>query len=426
MSDALAISAVSFVLQYYLFNLYSTVSAEFGGNVQVSSLAPDMAQALVTGATSPQPRVNLFLHQVTFNPSWRNVGLPSLAADGATRLKNPPLALDLHYLLTAYGTVDWQAEALLGYALLMMHQNPVIARADITAAFNALPGGTILPPYEPGNPVSSFLAASGLADQLEMIKITPATLGREEMAWLWTALKADYRPTFPFQVSVVLITPPVQTTFSFPVISVSLTAQPGPPAQLLQVAPPTGVAVPASGDTVTITGLSLAGATQVTLTNARLGIDHSVAPTSVTDTTVKFVVPPDTAANPMPAGTYELSLLLVDPNGNQQRTGTIQLAVAPVIVTATATTTAANTTVNVTCSPNVTPAQSVSFILDSLSAPAQPIPLTTNSLNFQFTPPLIAGSSHVMRLQVDGISSQVNLISPLPAAPPYFKPTVTV
>jgi hypothetical protein len=80
----------------------------------------------------------------------------------------------------------------------------------------------------------------------------------------------------------------------------------------------------------------------------------------------------------------------------------------------------------VTCSPNVTPAQSVSFILDSLSAPAQPIPLTTNSLNFQFTPPLIAGSSHVMRLQVDGISSQVNLISPLPAAPPYFKPTVTV
>ena len=38
-----------------------------------------------------------------------------------------------------------------------------------------------------------------------MLKITPSTLGREEMAWLWTALKADYRPTFPFQVSVVLI-----------------------------------------------------------------------------------------------------------------------------------------------------------------------------------------------------------------------------
>ena len=51
-----------------------------------------------------------------------------------------------------------------------------------------------------------------------MIKITPATLGREEMAWLWTALKADYRPTFPFQVSVVLLQPQQNTSLALPVL----------------------------------------------------------------------------------------------------------------------------------------------------------------------------------------------------------------
>ncbi len=73
----------------------------------------------------------MFLHQVTPNTAWRNVGLASLAPDGSTQLKNPPLALDLHYLLTAYAGADTEAEALLGYAVLMVHENPVLARNEI-------------------------------------------------------------------------------------------------------------------------------------------------------------------------------------------------------------------------------------------------------------------------------------------------------
>ena len=87
-----------------------------------------------------------------------------------------------------------------------------------------------------------------------MIKITPATLGREELAWLWTALKADYRPTFPFQVSVVLIEPQLPASAALPVLSRNIVAQAGPPAQLLSVEPPTGQAAPALGDTVIVTG----------------------------------------------------------------------------------------------------------------------------------------------------------------------------
>jgi len=131
MSDALAISGVSAVLQFYLGNMYSNLSAQFGGTIGLSAQAPDLVQARFASPTATENQVNLFLHQVTYNAAWRNVQLPSLDADGKTLLTCPPLALDLHYLLTVYGTADWQAEGLLGYALMMFHQNPVISRSDI-------------------------------------------------------------------------------------------------------------------------------------------------------------------------------------------------------------------------------------------------------------------------------------------------------
>ena len=127
MSDPLALSAVSAVLQFYLFNMYTSVASAFGGQPAVTSQAPDLVQQ---GLTKPENQINLFLHQVTYNASWRNVALPSVAADGKTRLTSPPLALDLHYLLTAYGSADWQAEGLLGCALMMLHENSIITRDD--------------------------------------------------------------------------------------------------------------------------------------------------------------------------------------------------------------------------------------------------------------------------------------------------------
>ncbi len=59
-------------------------------------------------------------------------------------------------------------------------------------------------PYS-GYSLNKTLGLCGIGDQAELLKITPESLGREEMAWLWTALKADYRLTFPFKVSVALL-----------------------------------------------------------------------------------------------------------------------------------------------------------------------------------------------------------------------------
>jgi hypothetical protein len=272
------------------------------------------------------------------------------------------------------------------------------------------------------------LQASKLADQIEMIKITPSTLGREEMAWLWTALKADYRPTFPFQVSVVLMEPEAQLGFALPVLSRNIVANPIQPAQLLQVTPPDQQISAAPGDTVTVTGIFLKGATKVSLTYVRLGIQATVAATSVTNNSLQFVVPIETALLPFPAGIYDLAVLFTDALGNvTQTTGPLPLAVAPIIQMLPAPVvlnSATNTLVTATFSPSARPNQTVSLSIGSQSVTAQPFTTDETTLEFLFAPPLAAGSQ-LARLQIDGAPSQVQV--DWTATPPKFLgPMVTI
>jgi hypothetical protein len=184
-------------------NLASTV-----GNVTVSAVSPDRVDA----ATTQQSQLNLFLYQVTPNGAWRNVGLPARDARGA-RTSNPPLALDLHYLLTAYGVLEFHAEILLGYGMQLLHETPVLTRSAIRTALappTVVTGGT-LPAY------LQALFTSELAEQVEQIKITPETLNTEEISRMWTAFQAHYRPTVAYHVSVVLIESKRSTKAPLPV-----------------------------------------------------------------------------------------------------------------------------------------------------------------------------------------------------------------
>jgi hypothetical protein len=445
MSNALAISAVSAVLQFYLGNIFGPLHSMFGGTITVSSKAPDLVQQQFNNLTVTENQVNLFLHQVTYNPGWRNMALPSLQADGITLSQSPPLALDLHYLLTVYGSADWQAEGLLGYALMMFHQNPIIARADISFALNNLPAG---------NNLNSFLKTSGLADQVEMIKITPATLGREEMAWLWTALKADYRPTFPFQVSVVLMQPQQNPALALPVLRRHFQAVSMQPAQITQVAPPNKQPAAEFTDTVTVTGEFLTDVTQVAINNQRLGIQFSVPVATVTATSFTCVPGAQTTyPNGVPAGVYTLAAQILDPKSTpaniiiQQTTNELPLALAPTLVPQAVnlvpnpdnTPTVLATINNI--APGVWEGQEVALSLSSLTVPAPPgvlynisasvsapqLPVgqtSWTSLTFEFPNTLPAGQSYLGRLTVDGVSSIVGVN--WNAHPPVFTgPTVT-
>jgi hypothetical protein len=322
----------------------------------------------------------------------------------------------LHYLLTAYGSADWQAEGLLGYALMMLHENPVIARDDISYALTHLTGS---------NKLISGLSNSTLADQIEMIKITPATLGREEMAWLWTALKADYRPTFPFQVSVVLIQPQRNTSLALPVLRRSIQVNAIQPAQILAVLPPNGQMAAAFTDTVTVSGEFLDGVSQVLLSNAKLALRFPVPVSNVSNTSLQFVPGSQTTyPTGVPPGIYSLAAQFTDSTGSEvvQSTNTRPIALAPTLPTQAQTAVAnsdGSLMVTVDFTPAVWEGQDVSLSLSSITPPVPPVTLYTmtapalpftgnanTSLSFQFPAGLPAGQL-LGRLQVDGVTSLV-------------------
>ena len=196
MSSPLAIAAVTAALKDLLNDGLLNHDLSSIGSFSVTALPPDRVE---TGQNEPN-QLNLFLYQVTANPGWRNEGLPTMASNGS-RIGTAPMALGLHYILTAYGSQDLYAEVLLGYAMFLLHETPVLTRAQLRTVLGAPSpvGGSILPPPF-GN-----LSALDLADQVELIKITPSFLNTEDLSKMWTAMQARYRMTMAYMVSVVLI-----------------------------------------------------------------------------------------------------------------------------------------------------------------------------------------------------------------------------
>src|SRR5262249_36485755 len=130
------------------------------------------------------------------------------------RISNPPLALDLHYLLMAYGALEFHSEILLGYGMQLLHETPVLTRDAIRRSLappTPVGGGAGLPPEVPAR------FTSELADQVELIKIAPENLNTEEISRMWTAFQSHYRPNAAYHVSVVLIESRRSTKSALPV-----------------------------------------------------------------------------------------------------------------------------------------------------------------------------------------------------------------
>ena len=205
MSNALAIAAVTAVLKSLLYERLGSLYSTLGGNFQVTALAPDLILPNNTPQGSQQDdTLNLFLYQVTSNSGWQNRELPSRNASGE-RISNPPLGLDLHYLLTAYSEEIFRAEMLLGYGMQLLHEISVLTRSTIRKALQTL------------TPQIPLLVTAGLAEQVEQIKIAPQSLSSEEISKLWSAFQSHYRPTVAYQVSVVLIESAYSTKSALPV-----------------------------------------------------------------------------------------------------------------------------------------------------------------------------------------------------------------
>ena len=430
MSNALAIAGVSAVLKDLLDSglIDHQVTDTLGAGVTVSSLAPDVVPI---DGDDAAPRLNLFLYQVTPNAAWRNVDLPSRDASGR-RVSNPPLALDLHYLLTAYGIAELQAEVLLGYGMQLLHENAVLSREAIRTALNPSPvNGALLPS------VYQALRSADLAEQVEVLKITPSAMNAEEMSRLWSALTAHYRPTAAFQVSVVLIEPQGPAISPLPVLTrgrrvpglerdEGVVVTPGvvPPYPTLESALASAHATPSTlrlGDAVTVRGHHLAGtARAIVLRGDRFGVEQEIPlADSADEATLDFNVPNLPAD--LPVGVYQLELRVLRSGEAEPRTSNpLPVALAPAIgfPPIEMTRSAANVLrVRIGCQPEVRVGQRVTLLMDTREAPAQTFNINTATLNFEFTDAPPAGGTPLLRLKVDRIES---IVVDRGARPPAF------
>jgi hypothetical protein len=190
-SSALALASVTAVLKDLLENGLASrgVTSKVGRESAVSALPPDR---LASGADE-RVQLNLFLYLVS-----PHTALPS-NGHGTHR---GALALDLHYLLTAYGQQDLQTEILLGHALQVLQETPVLERERIRSTLKSL---TQSRDRRVVSPQVAALASSTLADEVERLRIEPTFLSSEETSKLWSALQSKYRPSVTYKVSAVLI-----------------------------------------------------------------------------------------------------------------------------------------------------------------------------------------------------------------------------
>ncbi|MDR2153612.1 MAG: DUF4255 domain-containing protein [Burkholderiaceae bacterium] len=439
MSSPLAIGAVSAVLRDLLDNGMIDASAAVGSAVKVTAVAPDTIN--LESAEEP-PRLNLFLHQVTANAGWRNAGLPSRSAAGGERLTNAPLALDLHYLITAYGRANYEAEILLGYAMHLLHQRPVLDRAAIRACLNNPLDANLLPP------AFQALSGSDLADQVELIKVSPAAMGNDEMSRLWTAIQTHYRPSAAYQVSVVLIEGAQPARAPLPVlsrgavdaaskrergVSVQPDLLPPLPTLLELKSPVQGNPALRLGETFSVSGVRLSGS------GHRLRLTHRLAPQpielpipaqDVSDTQLRVTLPNDAAAqSTFAAGQWALTALFT-PEGESwpRETNAVPLLLAPVAVLAgdaalglPAVQLARGgvpslVTVTIHARPRVRLAQTATLMLDTAQATAKPRATDADPLVFEFPGTLTPGQ-YWLRLRVDGADS---LLIDRSGEPPVF------
>ena len=412
MSNALAIASVTAVLKDLLDNalIDQSVSAAVSAPVAVTALAPDRVK---TG-DGEVAQLNLFLYHVAPNQGWRNVGLPSRNSRG-DRLTNAPLALDLYYMVSAYGKQDFEAEILLGYAMHVLHETPVLTRDSIRKSLGpgAPPISTDLLP-----PRFAALTASDLAEQVELVKIVPQPLTTEEISKLWTAFQAKYRPSVAYRLSVVLIESKSPAKTPLPVLTRGpvdaasqreggIVAAPDlvpPYPTLTEAMPPNGQTAVRLNDVLTVRGHHL-GAAQVKarFRHTRTGGVLEVATTGATDASFRVTIPSDPAALP---GLYTLAALLQQPDQADRVTSELPVPLAPRIVSVGAVAVAGKVTVTVKCSPKVRAIQQITLIVGERELVADSLATDpTDALTFQAQAVDLPTGTQFVRLRVDGVES---------------------
>lgn len=380
MSNALAIAAVTRTLRKLLEDAVkqenlTALPADIrpSSEVEVTTAPLDKAR----DSTSTKNQINLFLYQGITNASWRNQDIAQQIKPGETGF--PPLPLNLHYLVTAYGQSnnDQIGHILLGIAARALHDQTILSRTGIESA----------------------LAASQLQNQVERVKITPHSLSSEEMSKLWMIFQTPYRLSLAYEVSVVLIesnrptrtpspvltrgsddtgvqtqaslipTYPTLTAINFTAVEDFKTTL--SPDRAASIEPPAARV----GEQIELIGYNLAAGSNVKVFFAHpfLKQPNIITETDVDDRTSTAITLtlPNPAAGWL-AGLYTVTVeMILDAGTLQERvvtTNGLALAIAPTLLPIVAARVTGSDTVilTVTCQPPVSTQQQVTLLLTVL------------------------------------------------------------
>lgn len=409
MSNPLAIAAVTAALRRrigdgLLAGLPAALPAEFDINsARITVSTPDRARS----DNKKVNQVNLHLYRVEPSAALRNHDFPPPVGGGPG-----PLALVLHYLVTAYAAGDDEtpSHVMLAQALRVVHERPFIAPAELRGA----------------------LAGADPAFDFETVRLAPTTLSVEEFNRLWSLYQTPARVSAAFSASLVLIETRTPKSTPLPVLTRNLEVRPDifqyPTIDAIEL--PQGRSFALLGDTVTLRGHRLAAPqVRVRLTHPRFApID--LTPASASDTAITLTLPADPKA--LPAGPYALTVRLI--NGTTERTTDVQtLTLAPDITAGIpgSLTRAGDGSVSLTLTfrPEVRQGQRLSLLFGDREiapppppppAPGPPPPPPPPSFaTQQFTISAVPPGTYLVRLRVDGVDSDVldrNLPAPTFAA----------
>ena len=221
--------------------------------VPVTLLPPDIEPADIEGR-----RLNLYLFEVKEHAQLKNQMPPGEGPPGS--YGKPPLSLELFYLLTTVFPTETAVESdlscqrMLGDALGVLHEWPVVTKKLLTVTARDRPVGT---------PILDV----ALLDEHEVLKTTLHPASLEEYTKIWTALpEGAFRRAVVLAVSVVQIrarTPPPSPR---PVLTRRLIADLGRRPVLDSVfrtpvlpTDPVAEARVVLGDSITIRGHNLGG-----------------------------------------------------------------------------------------------------------------------------------------------------------------------
>ncbi|MGO9991364.1 MAG: DUF4255 domain-containing protein [Steroidobacteraceae bacterium] len=252
MSTALAVASTSRVIASVIDDAVAAARIQLPGILGAATTSSSPPDHIITGSAGEITNLNLFLYHVTYNQGWREVGLPTRGPDG-NPIGRAPLAIDLHYLLTAYSAGDYEAQIMLGIGMQALHETPFLFRQKIQNVFTG--------PF--ANEVDKALATSDLADQIEMVKIVPQQLGTDELSKLWTAFQSKFRVAAAYAVSVVLIETKAPIVAALPVLSRKLVIAPYLEPTIDAVAPQIFPFAP--GATIALSGSNLPGRNTVVI-----------------------------------------------------------------------------------------------------------------------------------------------------------------